>query len=170
MLSETILLSESPNYKQMALIGPEGAIVSFVPKRDDVKGDHVVLSPQDLDRLCQAWAGCSPLSKASIAWQRQAKEWQVVSAALVEVLRRNGVGGRAYHAAIELYEQQKADSKPHNHPLSLGCGPSCKACPACGEHLEGHAEPWVQLCAAWIRAYRGPTVAFPECTCWQKAD
>jgi hypothetical protein len=48
--------------------------------------------------------------KARLAWRRQAKQWEAIADALAEVLRRNGVGGRAYNSALDLYEQQKAES------------------------------------------------------------
>lgn len=61
------------------------------------RGPHTAPAPC----LCP----CHSLGAHSIAAEREAKRWRGIADALALVLRKNGVGGRQWQSAMDLYDE-----------------------------------------------------------------
>lgn len=50
--------------------------------------------------------------RARIAWEKEARRWRGLADALALVLKRNGVGGRQWQSAVDLYDQSSDECGP----------------------------------------------------------
>lgn len=54
----------------------------------------------------------SDTDKARLAAERKAKQWRGIADALALVLRKNGVGGRQWQSAMDLYDSSVYEEVP----------------------------------------------------------